>query len=430
MKTVYEWTLERIDFIFSEFDEVYLSFSGGKDSGALLNILLDYMRSHGIKKKLSVVYIDVEASYSYTNTYIESMILNNIDLIRPYWICIPLVTDNAVSMYEPFWIWWDTTKEDLWVRPMPKHPFVININNHHFDFYQDNMTFEEFVVEFGNWLASEHQVEKVACLLGLRSNESFNRYTATHRTDKQMYKDKIYSTQVSEKTYNFYPIFDWKTEDIWVYNGRFNKPYNAVYDLYYKAGIPLAKMRVCEPFGHEQKAGLNLYKILEPNTWTRLLDRVSGANFGNIYCNTKAIGARNIDLPPGHTWKSYCKFLLKTLPKETRNIYVARFIKFIRYWNRVGSPVTDEDISELDPDMVVNTYSYSNRGKGDKYVIKFKSIPDVLPGLDNRTDFLSWRRLCMTIIKNDILCSSLSFSITKRQIIRQQALIEKYKQLL
>ncbi|MDR0546934.1 MAG: DUF3440 domain-containing protein [Dysgonamonadaceae bacterium] len=430
MKSVYEWTQERIRFIFSEFEHIYISFSGGKDSGVLLNILLDYIRANNIKQKLGVVYIDVEGSYNYTVKFIESMIQNNLDVIEPYWICMPMITDNAVSMYEPFWIWWDSKKQDRWVRPMPTFDFVVNENNHTFDFYHDNMTFEEFVVGFGDWFARKRNADQAACLLGIRSDESFNRYHTTHRYDKQMYKDKIYSTQVAEMTYNFYPIFDWKTEDIWVYNGKFNKPYNSLYDLFYKAGIPLSKMRVCEPFGHEQKAGLNLFKILEPNTWTRLLDRVSGANFGNIYCNTKAIGNRNIDLPPGHTWKSYCKFLLKTLPEETRNIYVSRFIKFIRYWNRVGSPVTDDDIEVLDPKITINTHKFSNRGKGDKFVIKFKAIPDVLPGLDNKTDFLSWKRLCMTIIKNDILCSSLSFSITKRQIIRQQELIEKYKKML
>ena len=430
MKNVYELTLERIEFIFSEFEDIYVSFSGGKDSGVLLNMLLDYMREHNIKRKLGVMYIDVEASYTYTANYIEKMIMDNLDIIQPFWICIPLLTDNAVSMYEPFWIWWESQKKDRWVRPMPEYDFVINESNHTFNFYRERMTFEEFVSEFGEWFARKRKAEKVACLLGLRSDESFNRYHTVHREDKQMYKNKLYSTRISEKTYNFYPICDWKTEDIWVYNGRFNKPYNSVYDLFYKAGVPLSKMRVCEPFGHEQKAGLNLFKILEPDTWTKLLDRVSGANFGNIYCNTKATGMRHITLPPGHTWKSYCKFLLKTLPEQTRKIYVSKFIKFILYWSRIGSPVANADINELDPEMIVNTYSYSNRGKGDKYVVKFNCIPDVLPGLDNKTDFLSWRRLCMTIIKNDILCSSLSFSITKRQIIRQQALIEKYKQML
>jgi predicted phosphoadenosine phosphosulfate sulfurtransferase len=429
-KNVYELTQERLTYIFSQFNEIYVSFSGGKDSGVTLNLVLDYMRSNHIQRKISVLYVDVEASYNRTVNFIEQMLLSNLDLIRPYWICLPLITDNSVSMYEPYWIFWEKNKRTKWVRKIPDYDFVIHEDNNPFDFYRPNMTFEEFVACFGDWHATKRETDKNACLLGIRSDESFNRYYSLHREDKHTYKGKIYSTQIGEKTYNFYPIFDWKTEDIWVYNGKFNKSYNTIYDMFYKAGVPLSKMRVCEPYGSEQKAGLYLFKVLEPDTWIKVVDRVSGANFGNIYCNTKATGTRTVYLPPGHTWRSYCKFLLETLPDATRKIYLTKFIKFIRYWNQIGSPVSDEDIRELDPDMTVNTQTYSKRGKGDKYVVKFKAIPDVLPGLDNKTDFLSWRRLCMAIVKNDILCSSLSFSITKRQIIRQKQLIEKYREML
>ncbi|GHT74532.1 phosphoadenosine phosphosulfate sulfurtransferase [Bacteroidia bacterium] len=429
-KNVYELAKERIAYIFSEFKEIYLAFSGGKDSGVMLNLVLDYMRTHSVDRKISVLYVDVEASYSRTIDYIRQMLFENRDLIYPYWICLPLITDNAVSMYEPYWVFWDKSKKDKWVREIPKLDCVIREENNPFDFYRQNMTFEEFVRFFGDWYAKKQGTDKTACLLGLRSDESFTRYHALHRKDKNTYKSKTYSTKISDTTFNFYPIYDWKVEDVWTYNGKFNKPYNSIYDLFYKAAIPLSKMRICEPFGSEQRAGLNLFKILEPETWVKVLDRVSGANFGNIYCNTKVTGTRTVNLPPGHTWRSYCKFLLKTLPEETRKIYLTKFIKFIRYWNRVGSPVSDEDILKLDPKLIINTHTYSKRGRKDRYIVKFRSIPDVLPGMDNKTDFLSWRRLCMAIVKNDIICSSLSFAITKRQIVRQQELIEKYKQML
>ena len=429
-KNVYEITLDRIEYIFSEFENIYLAFSGGKDSGVMLNIVLDYMRKHDIKRKVGVLYMDVEASYKRTVEFIERMFLGNLDLIEPYWVCLPMITTNAVSMYEPFWIFWDPDKKAKWVRPMPEHNFIINSNNHSFDFYKENMTFEEFALHFGDWYAHKHGSKRTACLIGIRADESLNRYHAISRRDKVSYKSQRYSTRITNTTYNFYPISDWRTEDIWTYNGKFRKLYNTIYDLFYKAGVPLSKMRICEPYGDEQKAGLNLFKELEPETWVKVVNRVSGANFGNIYCGTKALGMGKIKLPQGHTWKSYCKFLLKTLPDETRKIYTVKFIKFIRYWNQVGSPVSDEDILELDPDMIINTHKYSKRGKGDKDVVRFKTIPDVLPGLDNKTDFLSWRRMCMAILKNDITCRTLSFSLTKKQILKQQELIRKYQEIL
>ncbi|MDR2948273.1 MAG: DUF3440 domain-containing protein [Prevotella sp.] len=429
-ENVYQKAMGRIEYIFSRFDNICVSFSGGKDSGVMLNLVLDYMRSHKIKRKIAVLHIDVEASYRRTMDFVEKIYLDNLDLIDPYWICLPMITTNAVSMYEPYWIFWDRDKKEKWVRPMPDHPFIIHQGNCPFGFYHLNMTFEEFVSYFGDWLNGYRKAEKTACLVGIRSNESLNRYRAVSRKDKAMFEDKEYSTRISENTYNFYPVYDWKVDDIWIYNGKFDKPYNTIYDLFYKAGISLSKMRICEPYGDEQKAGLNLFKVLEPETWIRLVDRVSGANFGNIYCGTKALGVRQISLPEGHTWRKYCKFLLDSLPEETRNIYTAKFLRFIRYWNKTGCPVADGDIQRLNPDTIINTYEFSRRGKSDKYVVKFRIIPDALPGLDNKTDFLSWKRMCMAILKNDITCHTLSFSMTKRQILHQQQLLEKYKNML
>ncbi len=430
---VYNASLKRFEYIFSNFNNIYISFSGGKDSGVMLNMAIDYMRSNGIKRKIGVLFIDLEAFYKGTIDYVEEMILPNLDIIEPYWVCLPMLTTNAVSMYEPYWVFWEESKRDKWVRDMPNHPFIINSNNNPFDFYKQDMTFEDFIAQFGDWYSGTRGGDTTACLVGIRTDESLNRFRAIAREDKDRYDNKPYSTVISKKTVNFYPIYDWHVEDIWVYNGKFHKPYNRIYDMFYKAGVPLHKMRICEPYGDEQKAGLNLFKVIEPDTWVRVVDRVSGANFGNIYAGTKATGAKRINLPLGHTWKSYCKFLLNTLPIETRNIYVTKFIRFITYWKNYGSPLSPDHIESLEtlaPSQFVNTKEYSNRGKGDNHVVKALSIPDELPGLDTKSDFLSWKRMCMAIIKNDITCQSLSFSITKKQVLKQNEIINKYRNML
>ncbi|HAE8220633.1 TPA_asm: DUF3440 domain-containing protein, partial [Salmonella enterica subsp. houtenae serovar 50:z4,z23:-] len=76
------------------------------------------------------------------------------------------------------------------------------------------------------------------------------------------------------------PLYDWKARDIWIYHAR-----TGLYDLMYRAGVPLRNMRVCEPFGPEQRRGLWLYHVLEPETWARMCARVSGAASGAIYAN-------------------------------------------------------------------------------------------------------------------------------------------------
>lgn len=423
---VHEAALRRLDYIFNEFDNVYVSLSGGKDSGVLLNLVLDYMRTNGIKRKVGVFFVDLEAFYKSTIEFIERMILDNSDLIDPYWVCLPMLSINSVSMYEPWWMFWEEAKRDKWVRTMPAHPFIINSENNPFKFWRERMTFEEFIEHFGKWYAQKHG-GRTACLVGIRTQESLNRWRALNREDKGMWKGCAYSTKKADDVFNFYPIHDWLVEDIWTYNGKFQKPYNRAYDLFHQAGVLLSKMRICEPFGDEQKAGLNLFRFVEPETWARVADRVSGANFGNIYCGTKAMGMKYFPLPKGHTWKSYCKFLLKTLPDDTRKTYLRRFVKFIKYWHREGTPTIDEHINALPQDAIINTGQFSVRGKGDKHVVRFKRILDELPGLDTKADFPTWKRMCLTILKNDITCKSLHFGLTKYELDKRATTIRKYQ---
>lgn len=425
-KDVYTAAKERIEYIFDEFEHICISFSGGKDSGTVLNMCIDEARKR--KRKIGVLFIDLEAFYKKTIEFVERMLENNKDVLEPYWICLPMESPNSLSYLEPTWIWWDKEKEPIWVRPMPKKEYVINEENNPLDFYKKNMPFEEFIKHFGNWYGKG---EKTATLVGIRTDESLNRFRAIAGT-KSMYKDKNYSTKVTKDVYNFYPIYDWSVEDIWTYNGKFQKDYNKLYDLFYKAGVSIHKMRVDEPFGNEAKAGLSMFRVIEPDTWAKVVNRVSGANFGNIYSGNKIMTA-HYKLPKNHTWKSFTFFLLDTLPPEISEHYKIKFSKFIKYWVEKGCPVSEEHIKIMEetcPDAIINTHEFSRRGKGDKEVIKFTKVVDEIPGVDNKDDVLTWRRMAMCIIKNDYTCKSLSFGMTKDLTVRQKAIMEKYKNII
>lgn len=425
-KNVYEASKERLKVIFDEFENICVSFSGGKDSGVLLNLCIDEARKRD--RKIGVLFIDLEAFYEKTIEFVERMLLDNKDVLEPYWVCLPMESPNSLSYLDPTWIWWDKEKENIWVRKMPKNKWVINEDNNPFEFYKKNMPFEEFIKHFGDWYGKG---KNTATLVGIRTDESLNRFRAIVG-EKTSYRGLNYSTKVVNNTYNFYPIYDWSVEDIWTYNGKFEKDYNKLYDLFYRAGVSIHKMRVDEPFGNEAKAGLSMFRIIEPKTWSKVVNRVSGANFGNIYSNTKIMGA-NYTLPKNHTWKSFTKFLLSTLPPETAQHYKSKFIKFIKYWNKTGCPMQEEFINILEEhysESIINTHEFSKRGKGDKEVIKFKKIIDEVPGVDNKDDILTWKRMCMCIIKNDFTCKSLSFGMTKDLTVRQQAIMNKYKNII
>ena len=106
-------------------------------------------------------------------------------------------------------------------------------------------------------------------------------------------------------------------------------------------------MRVASPYHESAKESLNLYRVLEPHTWAKVVGRVHGANFGAIYGRTKALGVRSITLPPGHTWRTYVKFLLATLPAPMRQNYIEKFKTSIKFWWRRGGVVNDEALKEL-----------------------------------------------------------------------------------
>ena len=426
-RNVFEAATERIGYIFDEFDNICISFSGGKDSGVVLNMAIDEARRRN--RKINVMFIDLEAFYQHTIDFIKRMFEDNSDVIIPHWICLPMESDNSSSFLEPTWKWWDPSKEPLWVRKMPKMKYVINLENQKYPFYNPDMTFEKFVEFIGDHIGNGG---KTACLLGLRATESLNRYRSMVRSDKDCYKNLKWSTKVRNQTYNFYPIYDWEVEDIWTYNGKFNKDYNHLYDLFYKAGLPLSKMRVDEPFGDTAKSSLNMFRVIEPDTWARVCNRVSGANFGNIYSKEK-INKSGYKLPENHTWKSFTEFLLSTLPDELAQHYKEKFKKFTDYWINVGCPESAQAIEILEKfagDKIVNTHEMSPRGNGNKEVIKFTEIVDSIPELDGKEDILTWRRLAMCIIKNDYYCRTLSFSVPKKQQEKIDFIKSKYSKII
>ena len=427
-KNVYEALQDRLKFIFDNFDNIYVSFSGGKDSGLLLNMVLSYKRRNKIAKKIGVFHQDFEAQYQTTTDFVSRMFENNLRDIEPYWVCLPMGSRCAVSNYQMYWYPWDPDKEELWVRPMPKMPYIINMDNNPFDFYRYKMVQEDLYAEFGEWY-SRQKKGKTICLLGIRADESLNRYRAYANDRKTIMQGNQWTTKMGENWWNAYPIYDWTTKDVWIANGKFDYDYNRIYDLFWKAGLSISQMRVASPYHESAKESLNLYRVLEPATWVRVVSRVQGANFGAIYGSSHALGARKIELPPGHTWRSYVKFLLATLPEAMRRNYIEKFKTSIRFWWKKGGVVDEEAIKELE----ACNYPIRHNGKSNYTSNKEKSAclvtPDHTDDIKSTIDIPSWKRMAVCILKNDHLCKYMGFSQTQKQNQRQKELMEKYKKL-
>ena len=427
-KNVYEALQDRLKFIFDNFDNIYVSFSGGKDSGLLLNMVLSYKRRNKIAKKIGVFHQDFEAQYQTTTDFVSRMFENNLRDIEPYWVCLPMGSRCAVSNYQMYWYPWDPDKEELWVRPMPKMPYIINMDNNPFDFYRYKMVQEDLYAEFGEWY-SRQKKGKTICLLGIRADESLNRYRAYANDRKTIMQGNQWTTKMGENWWNAYPIYDWTTKDVWIANGKFDYDYNRIYDLFWKAGLSISQMRVASPYDESAKESLNLYRVLEPATWVRVVSRVQGANFGAIYGSSHALGARKIELSPGHTWRSYVKFLLATLPEAMRRNYIEKFKTSIRFWWKKGGVVDEEAIKELEACNYPIRHNGKSNYKSNKEKIAFLGTPDHTDDIKSTIDIPSWKRMAVCILKNDHLCKYMGFSQTQKQNQRQKELMEKYKKL-
>ena len=319
---VYDAAMQRMEFIFSNFEKVYVSFSGGKDSGVLLNLVIDYVRKNKINKKIGVQILDNEANYEYSLQFMHKILKANMDILEIYWCCLPITLPCTVSSYETDWQCWGVNDEERWIRPMPKEDYVVNIQNHNFNFFRENMSYSDFWDGFAEWYSDG---KLTANLIGIRADESLNRFRAIANEKKETLKGKNWTKRNTKNVFNCYPIYDWRTKDIWVANAKFGWDYNELYNVFYMAGLNISQMRVASPFMSESKSSLNLYRVIDPNVWQRLCARVMGANFVATY--GKQLDYKSFNLPKGHTWKSFTKFLLDTLPKETADNYKMRFVQ-------------------------------------------------------------------------------------------------------
>lgn len=360
---------ERINKTFDEFERIYIAFSGGKDSSVMFHLVMEQAIARN--RRVAVMYIDFEAQYRETVEHVREMFETYKDYIDPHWICCPMLLRNAVTNYEPRWMCWEPGKEDIWIRQKP----AMCKTEKDYPFNPAGMEFEEFIVLFADWYS---EGKKTAGFIGIRAQESLHRYCAIATWEKRdlMYKDWRWSTKTGETCWNIYPIYDWRTEDIWRFHAVTGKCHNRIYDKMNMAGVKLSQQRLCQPFGDDQRRGLWLYHILEPETWFKLIARVNGANSGSLYIEEKGNinGYHKITKPEGHTWRSFTNLLLQTLPPKTQEHYRYRFRKFIHGWKQRG----------------------------------YDEIPDEAPAeLEAKSWAPSWRRMCKVILRNDYWCKGL-----------------------
>lgn len=425
--SVYEAALDRIRFCFDEFQNILVAFSGGKDSSVVLHMVYDYAKEHNCLDRVGMYHLDYEAQYQQTTDYVSDVFFNRFSGIKKYWICLPISAQCACRMDGAYWIPWDQDKKEIWVREMPDNEFVINEFHVPFDFHKEMLDYE-MQEKFGQWFAEQHGT--TAVMIGIRADESLNRFRAIASENKvNGYGGKNFLVGKGPNVWNAYPIYDWTVSDIWVYNTKFDKPYNRIYDLYYQAGLSPDQMRVASPFNDCAMNTLKLYKVIDPNNWGKMVGRVNGVNMAGLYGGTTAMGWKSITKPEHFTWKEYMNFLLNTLPEDVREHYLKKLEASKKSW-RVGGAMDPETIEELKAEGAPARYTgkTNNRGSKTKEVVQFDDYLDDTTVTDFKR-IPTYKRMCVCIIKNDYCCKYMGFAPTKIESDRRKAIMEKYKDL-
>lgn len=364
---------ERIAWTFDQFEKISVSFSGGKDSTVMLHLVMDEAIKRG--RKVALLFIDLEGQYRVTIEHVQACFDRYREHVEPFWVALPIHLRNAVSVYETHWVCWDPEKELSWVR----RPSLEAITDQaRFPFFRAGMEFEEFVPEFSAWYS---EGKSCACFVGIRTDESLNRYRSIQSVTKRRYDGRQWTTEFLPGIVNVYPVYDWRTEDLWTYHGQNpGRESNRLYDLMHKAGLTIHQMRICQPYGDDQRRGLWLFHLIEPETWARIVARVNGANGGALYVQESGniTGYRTISKPAAHTWRSFARLLVSSMPPRTREHYTNKILLFQKWWMQRGYP-----------DGIPDEGDYAMEAK--------RRIP-------------SWRRVCKSLLRNDYWAKGMGFT--------------------
>jgi predicted phosphoadenosine phosphosulfate sulfurtransferase len=326
---VFEETLNRIRYIYDTFDEVVVSFSGGKDSTAVLNTALIVAEEKN-KLPLRVIFFDEEAIHPPTIEYVQRVADN--DKVNFEWYCLQFKHRNACSNEEPFWYTWDETKKDLWVRELPKNAIVEHPK------FKKGMTFQEFAP----YLYSKGQ-GKIAMLTGIRTQESLRRYQVIAKKKNDAFINA--KCEAGQNQYRAFPIYDWSSEDVWLGVHKFGWDYNRTYDIFNQTKLyeDYLHQRVCPPYGEEPLRGLWVYSECFPDMWHKMIQRVEGVATAWRYGNTELYSSAKAK-PEHVTWKDYLHVIIDSYDHDSKNEVKKTINGYIRFHeNRTKQPIPQED---------------------------------------------------------------------------------------
>ena len=353
---VFDAAVNRLRFIYEKHDEVYINFSGGKDSTIMMHLALIAAEEQD-RLPIKMLFYDEEIIDPDTQEYLHAVRADKrIDL---HWLCLP-ARHTLASMKRPYWITWDPEYIDVWPRDKPEFAIVeypgyekfLDLNNHtgHYLAYLDDGAGKTY-----------------ASLLGIRIEESFNRRRAI-TSSGDWYLSRSYTADF--KTTLCKPIFDWRWQDVWKAITSNKWPYSGYYDKMWLVGYTPRDQRVA-PWGNVSSVReTRFYQSFYPEFYNQALKRLPEMSTAARYGASRLYNVTEEVPPKGMLWSEYALFLIEQIQ---------------------------------DPDIRKYWYGVINQE-----VMGFKRkhtfpIPEVDYLIDGQLSSRCWKKFCRWIKKGDVI---------------------------
>lgn len=304
----------RIRNVFSNGLPVYMSFSGGKDSICMADIVLRLIQRGEIDgRQLTVIFIDEEAIYDcvieLTKLWRKKFLMVG---SKFRWYCLPLKQVSCFNQLtnDESWITWEPGKEALWVRKPPafaimRSPYLPGIGVMNYQTFLPRVTKDGIM------------------LTGVRAAESVQRlqYMSTLNLGRQGITG----------TNTIYPIYDWKDNDIWMYIRDHHIDIPEAYLWLYQSGVSRPMLRISNFFGIDSLQGLRHVAETDPDLWERIERREPNAYMTLLYWDSEIYkrSTRKRTKNESEPEKDYKKLCRKMLFEEADKLFTNKTTRHV-----------------------------------------------------------------------------------------------------
>lgn len=241
---------KRIKHIINTFDKIYVCFSGGKDSLAVLHLTEEVFNEMGIKDKINVIFRDEELIPDDVVEFVQSYYKSG--KYNFYYYAVPLKSTKFILGNTIEYIQWDNNKK--WIRQKPD--FAITLKE------GDGRIFDQYSMDA---FCVSGVKGKIAFLTGIRADESLTRLSGCVMKKTENY---ICGTQTSQVKL-CKPIYDWTQDDVFLYFYKKHIKYCGIYDMQTLNGD---SYRVSTPLHSESSKRFYKLRTLYPKFYQQIVD--------------------------------------------------------------------------------------------------------------------------------------------------------------